>query len=112
MSDLTRVIAPGLILRRTPSGWYTLDWEIPLGEYPDIGLAIDRLSAIIEYGPPLPAATGPRVYHEDSYRTAIEALADLQAHESLRGRKLISQEEVEKEFGFTLTDVDDVEFED
>lgn len=79
MTDVTRHLAPGLLLYITPSGWYTLDWELKPGVTPNIDVAIRNLEVMIEYGN-LPPATGPRKYHEDKYRTAEEVLEDLRKH--------------------------------
>ena len=78
MHDRSFVIAPGLKLYCTPSGWYTFEWELDnrLVKQLDLLTAVIQLRELVQDGFLLPA-TGPRQYNQDTYRTAEEALDDL-----------------------------------
>lgn len=70
------VIAPGLKLYRTPSGWYTFEWDWNHHRRPDMLAAVLNLQTLIAHGE-LPPATGEPIYQEDKYRTAGESYEDL-----------------------------------
>lgn len=77
--DRSVLIAPGLKLYCTPSGWYAFDWDWNEELQPDMLGAIIHLQTIVRYGD-WPPATGPRRYHEDSYRSVEEAYEDMCLH--------------------------------
>lgn len=105
LRDVTRHLAPGLKLYITPSGWYTLEWDLPPGVKPNLGLAIRNLETMIEHGN-LPPATEPQQYAEDSYQTAGDVLADLKRYVKFLAGEYDLQATAKSLFGILPPDAD------